>query len=213
MHFNLDPALVAFFQVVLIDITLAGDNAVVIGMVARNVAPRERAKVIFWGLAGAVGLLIALASLATRLLAIIGLTLTGGILLLWVAWRLYRELRESREEKEGVEAISHPDTATSADAPPGGQYLTKGRAIGQILIADLSMSLDNVLAVAGAAREHPWVLVSGLALSVTLMGVAAVFIAKLLQRYHWIAYAGLLMIVYVGGKMIWAGSHEVLLAL
>ncbi len=204
---SLQSALIVFCQVVLIDITLAGDNAVVIGMVARNVEPAKRARVIFTGLAASVVLLVSLASLATRLLDIIGLTLAGGILLLWVSWRLYRELRERAEEREALETMEHPRDGSDA---PGKQYLPLRTAVRNIVLADISMSLDNVLAVAAAARDHPYVLVAGLAVAVALMGVAAVFIAKMLQRYPWFAYLGLIMIVYVGGKMIWDGGGEVM---
>ena len=204
--FSLDhSALIALAQVILIDITLAGDNAVVIGMVATNVAPADRKRVIMWGLIAAVVLRIALAAAATKLLAILGLTLAGGLLLLWVSWRLYRDIRESAAERKAVDTI---DT----DHAPNGEvqhYLDMRKAIFRIALADLSMSLDNVLAVAGVAMQHLWVLIIGLGLSVALMGVAAVYIAKLLKRYPWISYAGLLMIVYVSGRMIFEGTREV----
>lgn len=204
LHF-LDPALVALFQVVLIDITLAGDNAVVIGMVAVTVPPKDRRKIIFWGLAAAVVLRIGLAAVAIELLTILGLAIAGGLLLLWVAWRLYRQLREEKEAKAGVAAFDDGKAAR-----PGDKYVSLNRAIFQVVVADISMSLDNVLGVAGAARNHFWVLAIGLLLSIALTAVAATFIAKLLGRYPWIAYVGLLIIVYVAGKMIWDGSEELM---
>ena len=205
MDFHLDPALVALFQVVLIDITLAGDNAVVIGMVAVTVPPKERRKIIFWGLAAAVVLRIGLAAIAVELLTILGLAIAGGLLLLWVAWRLYRQLREEKEAKAGVAAF---DDGKAANADH--KYVSLNRAIFQVVVADISMSLDNVLGVAGAARDHFWVLAVGLMLSIALTAVAATFIAKLLGRYPWIAYAGLLIIIYVAGKMIWDGSEDLM---
>ena len=205
MDFHLDPALVALFQVVLIDITLAGDNAVVIGMVAVTVPPADRRKIIFWGLAAAVVLRIGLAAVAIQLLAILGLAIAGGLLLLWVAWRLYRQLREEKEAKAGVATFDDGKAVKAGD-----NYVSLNRAIFQVVVADISMSLDNVLGVAGAARDHFWVLAVGLLLSIGLTAVAATFIAKLLGRYPWIAYVGLIIIVYVAGKMIWDGSEEVM---
>ncbi len=200
-------AWIALAQVILIDITLAGDNAIVIGMTASRVAPEIRKQVIFWGLVAAVVLRLLLAVVATKILAIIGLTLAGGILLLWVSWRLWRDIRNSKEEEQaGVDAMGDGHVANGK----GHQYVTMGKAIGLITIADLSMSLDNVLAVAGAAMEHLWVLVLGLALSIALMGAAAVGIAKLLKKYPWISYVGLLIVVYVAARMIWEGSDELI---
>jgi YjbE family integral membrane protein len=185
--------LIALAQVLMIDVVLAGDNAVVIGMAAARVPPAMRKKVIFWGLTAAVGLRIVMAAVAVQLLAIIGLTLAGGILLLWVCWRMWRDIAGSKDH-----------AAPEID----GQASAK-RAIFQILIADVSMSLDNVLAVAGAAREHLDVLVIGLLLSVGLMGAAANVIARLLERYRWIAYVGLAIVVYVAVMMIYHGWEEV----
>lgn len=205
LNFTTDKsAWIALAQVILIDITLAGDNAIVIGMTASRVEPSIRKKVIFWGLVAAVVLRLALALVATQILAVIGLTLAGGILLLWVSWRLYRDIRNSKEESAGVDAM---------DGKGGNgkqQYVSMGKAIGLITIADLSMSLDNVLAVAGAAMHHVWVLVLGLALSIALMGAAAIFIAKLLKKYPWVSYVGLLIVIYVAGKMIWDGGDELI---
>lgn len=187
------PAAVAFLQVVMIDVTLAGDNAVVIGMAVRNLTPQERQRAIFIGVGFAAVIRILLALVAVRLLAIIGLTLAGGLLLLWVCWRMYREMYDSNGEQE-------------AGAPVSGGL---GKAIVRIVIADLSMSLDNVLAVAGAAREHPGIMVMGLALSVLLMGLAASLIARLLERYKWIAWVGLLIVLAVALELIFKGGGEI----
>lgn len=203
----------ALWQVILIDIVLAGDNAIVVGLAAAGVAAQQRAKVIFWGILAAVGLRIIFALATTQLLAIVGLTLAGGILLLWVCWKMWREIREQREEALGAEVAAEgmdPSGANpQAEALPEKATKTMGQAIRQIIIADVSMSLDNVLAVAGAAHDHPEVLVLGLILSVAFMGAAATAIAKLLQRFHWIAYVGLAVIFYVALKMIWQGTQQV----
>jgi YjbE family integral membrane protein len=185
--------LIALGQVLMIDVVLAGDNAVVIGLAAARVPVAMRKKVILWGLIAAVVLRIAMAAVAVQLLAIIGLTLAGGILLLWVCWRMWRDISGSKD---------HAAPAIEAGA-------SAKRAILQILVADISMSLDNVLAVAGAARDHLDVLVLGLLMSVGLMGAAANYIAKLLERYRWIAYVGLVIVVYVALSMIWHGWHDV----
>jgi YjbE family integral membrane protein len=204
----LSPAMVALLQVILIDIVLAGDNAVVIGMAASRVPSAQRARVIFWGLAAAVVIRIILASLTVELLAIIGLMFAGGILLLWVTWRLYRDIKGSEDE------VGHHTIATGGEDHPKARSPLdeKGvrKAIGQIVLADISMSLDNVLAVAGAAREHVWVLAVGLVLSIAMMGIAAAMIAKLLRRHPWINYAGLIIVLYVALRMIWDGAHEIL---
>lgn len=201
--------LAALGQVVFIDLVLAGDNAIVVGMAAAGVAPEKRTKVIFWGIVAAVLLRIVFAALTTQLLAIIGLTFAGGVLLLWVCWKLYRELRQPAEEAEGerlVEGVGGPGPSA------GPATKSMGAAIWQVVVADVSMSLDNVLAVAGAAREHIWVLVIGLILSVGLMGAAASVMARVLARYHWIAYVGLAVIGYVAVRMIWEGGGEILAA-
>ena len=195
----------ALIQVVLIDLVLAGDNAIVVGMAAATVAPEQRRKVICGGILLAVVLRIMFAAVTVQLLAIIGLTLAGGLLLLWVCWKFYRELTEQRKEDVG---------AAMLDAEGGEQISTSpskpiSTAIWQVAIADISMSLDNVLAVAGAAGDHISALIVGLAVSVILMGVAANMIAHLLQRHHWIAYVGLLLISYVAFNMIWRGAVEV----
>lgn len=189
---------VALLQVIMIDLVLAGDNAVVIGLAAAGLPSEQRKKAILVGILAATVLRIALASVTVQLLDIIGLLLAGGILLLWVCWKMWREIRAAASGvNEGAE-----DTSTA----PKKTFM---QAAVQIVIADISMSLDNVLAVAGAAREHPTVLVIGLALSIAMMGIAANFIAKLLTRYHWIAYVGLALILYVALHMIYRGSIEV----
>jgi YjbE family integral membrane protein len=199
---DLSTQLVALLQIIVIDVVLAGDNAIIVGLAASRVAPEVRAKVIFWGLAGAVGLRILFAAVATQLLAIVGLTFAGGILLLWVCWKMYREIRSgSLGETEG-----RPH-ALGADVAPA-VHMSTGAAIMQILIADLSMSLDNVLAVAGAAKGHFWILGIGLLLSIVLMAIAATFIARVLARHHWITWVGLAIILFVAVDMIWRGSVE-----
>lgn len=205
--------LAALAQVIFIDLVLAGDNAIVVGMVAANVEASKRRTVIFWGIAAAVILRVLFAAVTTQLLAIIGLTFAGGILLLWVCWKLFRELRSQKAEDLGAEALSGEAYAGDgvAGVATGSTRAPKSmrQAIWQIILADVSMSLDNVLAVAGAARDHLWVLVVGLVLSVALMGVAATLIARLLSRHHWIAYVGLAVIAYVAISMIWQGGGEI----
>lgn len=183
--------LAALVQVIAIDLMLAGDNVVVLGTLAAGLPAADRRKVLTIGVAIALAFLVVFAWFATQLLQVVGLLLAGGLLLLWVAWKLFRELRAH-------DAAAHFDPAA---APPR----SVGRAIVQIAIADLSMSLDNVLAVAGAAREHPTVLFFGLALSVTLMAVAANAIARLIGRHRWLAYIGLVVVLYVAGSMIHQG--------
>jgi YjbE family integral membrane protein len=184
--------LVALAQVVMIDVALAGDNAVVVGMAVAGLPDRQRRRAIVLGIGGATVIRIALGAVALQLLAIIGLLLAGGLLLLWVCWKMFRELR--RPHRSG-----------------GGAARTKTlrQAMMQIILADLSMSLDNVLAVAGAAHDRFWVLTTGLLLSVGLMGLAAGLIARLLERQRWIAWVGLLIVLYVALSMIWHGGHEV----
>jgi YjbE family integral membrane protein len=203
-------ALAALGQVIVIDLVLAGDNAIVIGLAAAGLAPEQRRKAILIGIAAATVLRIAFAAVTVQLLAIIGLLLAGGILLLWVCWKMWRELRTSHAEAHaGEEALSGEDTDNSGGIAEGAPRKTLMQASVQILIADVTMSLDNVLAVAGASREHPWVLVLGLGLSIALMGIAAAFIAKLLSKHRWIAYLGLAIILYVALDMIWRGAQEV----
>jgi YjbE family integral membrane protein len=204
-------ALSAFFQVIFIDLVLAGDNAIVIGLAASGLPREQRNKAILVGIIAATVLRIFFASITTWLLAIVGLLVAGGILLLWVCWKMWRELRTSAAEAHAAqEALADEDLDRSGGIAENAPRKTFRQAALQIVIADVSMSLDNVLAVAGAAREHPIVLVFGLALSIALMGAAASFIANLLQRYRWIAYVGLLIILYVALAMIWEGSLEVI---
>jgi YjbE family integral membrane protein len=188
-----EGGLLALAQVLMIDIVLAGDNAVVIGLAAARVPVAVRKKVILWGLVAAVVLRVAMALVAVKLMAIIGLTLAGGILLLWVCWRFWRDISGGKH----------------AHAPEVDAGASVRRAILQILLADVSMSLDNVLAVAGAARDHIDVLIIGLLMSVALMGAAANYIARLLERYRWISYIGLVIVLYVALSMIWHGWEEV----
>src|SRR5476649_86625 len=189
-------AIAAFLQVIMIDLVLAGDNAVVIGLAAAGLPPERRARAILVGIIAATALRIVFASVAVELLNIVGLLLAGGILLLWVCWKMWRELR----------AAPHANVVLGvADA----RNKTFAQAAWQIVVADISMSLDNVLAVAGAAREHPAALIFGLGLSIVMMGVAASFIARLLQKHRWIAYVGLAIILYVAGDMIVRGALEV----
>lgn len=209
-HF-IDPSLAALFQVILIDIVLAGDNAVVIGMAAARVPKAHRARVVFWGLAAAVILRVILATLTASILETIGLMFAGGILLLWVSWRFYRDLVESKEETAGAETVAAAETENGSNGPLViDDGMSTRRAIAQIVVADLSMSLDNVLAVAGAAMDHVWVLAIGLVLSIALMGIAASLIARLLQRHPWISYAGLIIVLYVALRMIWFGGWEIM---
>ena len=205
LHF-LSPAVAALFQVILIDIAMAGDNALVIGMVASRVPRSARRKVIFWGLVAAVVLRVILATVTASILAYIGLMFAGGILLLWVAWRLYREIHPSSDEAAALSAIAKGDDNGVSTLDSG---LDVRAAILRVAAADLSMSLDNVLAVAGAAMDHVWVLTIGLLLSIALMGVAATMIANLLQRHPWISYAGLIIVLYVALRMIWFGGWEI----
>lgn len=193
---TLISALAALLQVVLVDLTLAADNAVVVGMAVSGLPARQQRRAIFLGIAGATVTRIALSAITLRLLAVVGLVLAGGILLLWVAWKIYRELRRPRSVHAALGAV---ETAKSLR-----------QAMVQIVIADLSMSFDNVIAVAGAAQGHTWVLVIGLALSVVLMGMAASWIAGLLKKRPWLAWIGLLIVLYVALRMIWDGGRSVL---
>ncbi len=202
-------ALTALLQVIMIDLVLAGDNAVVIGLAAAGLPKEQRTRAIFWGIVAATVLRIAFASITVQLLAIVGLLLAGGILLLWVCWKMWRELRESHHDIDAIEALSEEDINKDGTVAGGAPKKTFKQAIWQIVIADVSMSLDNVLAVAGAAREHPYILVFGLALSIALMGIAASFIARLLQKHRWIGYVGLAIILYVAIEMCYRGVLEV----
>jgi YjbE family integral membrane protein len=195
----------AFFQVVWIDLALAGDNAVVIGLAAAGLPKRQRGRAIFFGIVAATVLRIVFALMTTTLLQIVGLLLAGGVLLLWVSWKMWRELKHPSYADRGADVLE-------GQPPSGGPAKPKSfkDAIIQIVVADVSMSLDNVLAVAGAAHEHPSVLVFGLALSIALMGFAATFIARLLERHRWIGFLGLAIILYVALKMVFDGGMEVL---
>jgi YjbE family integral membrane protein len=202
---DLSADLSAILQVIFINVVLSGDNAIVVGMAAAGAPAAIRPKVIFYGIGGAVVLRVLLSVLAVKFMDVVGLVFVGGLLLLWVCWKLYREIQESAAEHAGVE------TLTEVDDPEMIVESTKtlGEALWQIIVADISMSLDNVLAVAGAAREHPWIMASGLVLSIALMGFAATFIARLLDRYRWLAWVGLIVIVYVALSMIWQGGWEI----
>ena len=198
---ELASQMTALVSVVLIDLVLAGDNAVVVGTAAAGLPARQQRKVIMIGAGLALVARVIFALVATQLLAIIGLLLAGGLLLLWVAWKIWRELREGH----------HSDASEAAMAAAVPK--TMGSAIMQVAVADISMSLDNVLAVAGAAREHPWIMIFGLLLSIALMAVAAQMIARMIDRHRWIAYVGLVIVLFVAFKMIWEGGLEVLHAL
>jgi YjbE family integral membrane protein len=190
------PELIALGQVLVIDLVLAGDNAVVVGMAVAGLPEAQRSRAILYGISIATVMRIGFALVTVQLLAIVGLLFAGGLLLLWVCWRMYRDLRSQAAARHGP----------AAAAP----VKTMRQAMIQIVLADLSMSLDNVLAVAGASLEHPWVLVVGLAISVVLMGVAARLIAGLLERYRWIAWAGLLVVLYVALKLMWDGGQDIM---
>jgi len=202
-------AITAFFQVIMIDLVLAGDNAIVIGLAAAGLPHEQRTKAILIGIGAATALRIVFAGITTQLLRLVGLLFAGGLLLLWVCWKMWRELRASVEQEQGAaEALTGYDINGNGTIAAHIPRKTFAQAAGQIIVADVSMSLDNVLAVAGAAREHPVVLIFGLALSIGLMGVAASFIARLLQNHRWIAYVGLAVIVYVALEMIYRGAQE-----
>jgi YjbE family integral membrane protein len=186
-------ALFALAQVVAIDVTLAGDNAIVVGLAVSGLPGHQRTRAIAAGVLAAALIRIALSVVAVQLLAVIGLTLAGGLLLLWVCWKMFRELR----------------LGAAHDAGAAKPHKTLTQAILQITMADLSMSLDNVLAVAGAAHEHIWVMVLGLVLSVVLMGTAAGLLAKLLSRHRWVAWVGLAIVAFVSAHMIWDGGLQV----
>lgn len=200
----------ALFQVVLIDLVLAGDNAIVIGLAAAGLPTEQRAKAVLIGIGAATLLRISFALAATQLMQVVGLVLAGGVLLVWVSWKMFRELRTSRGGKEvALEVVAQTDINADGTIAKGAPQKSFAQAATQIVVADVSMSLDNVLAVAGAAREHMTVLVLGLGVSVALMGVAASYIARLLHAYRWVAYAGLLMILYVAVEMIYRGVQEI----
>ena len=219
MEFLASPELAsqlsALGKVLAIDLVLAGDNAVAVGLAAAALPPEQRKKAILIGLAAAVVMRIGFALITVQLLAIVGLLLAGGFLLLWVCWKMWRELQEQRThdqaessaEMEAALAAHHGGGATPESM--GIKRKTFGAALLQIMIADITMSLDNVLAVAGAAHDHPWIMVFGLVLSIALMGVAATFIARILNKHRWIGYVGLLVVLYVALHMIWDGYRSV----
>lgn len=202
----------ALLQVLLIDVVLAGDNAVVIGMAAAQVNKTDRKTVIFWGLTTAVALRIVLAVFAVHLLRFVPLVIAGGFLLLWVTWRLWRDIRQSHKEHCAAKLLSGENHSHCHDHDRHGHAMTHGQAVRRAVIsiaaADVSMSLDNVLAVAGAARDHIEVLLIGLSLSIALMGLAATLIAKLLHKYPWISYAGVFIVLFVALRMIWDGFER-----
>ena len=208
----------AFLQVIMVDLVLAGDNAIVVGVVAASLPKAQRARVIFLGIAAATIMRVGFAVITTQLLQIIGLTLAGGLLLLWVCWKLWREVESQRKERKAEAALAAAAASGGSVAVGGACHAhghrkpppkTVGQAVVQIVLADLSMSLDNVLAVAGIARDHAWVLVFGLVLSVALMGAAATLIANLLRRWPWLVYIGLAIILYVACHMIYDGTMKV----
>lgn len=207
MPFSLEvftmEAFVAFLSVVVVDVALAGDNAIVVGMAAAGLPAKQRGKAIAIGIAAAALMRIVFALMTTQLLQIVGLMVAGGILLLWVAWKLWREIVQRKQEDAGEAAL---EGETVRDMP----RKSFRSAVTQIVVADLSMSLDNVLAVAGAAMDHPMVLIFGLALSVVLMGFAATIIARHLHRHPWIAQVGLAVILIVAVRMIWDGTQDVM---
>lgn len=190
----------AFVSVIIIDLVMSGDNAIIIGLAAAGLAPRLKRRAIFYGIVGATVLRILFASITYQLLSVIGLLLAGGILLLWVAYKMWREIRLGLTDQPEV-------VAAEAEAAVQGKTLRS--AITSIVIADLSMSLDNVLAVAGAAHDHPGMLVFGLILSIALMAFAANLIANLLEGHRWLAYIGLAVVTFVALDMIWRGGHEI----
>lgn len=194
-------ALSAFGQVLMIDILLAGDNAIVVGALAAGLPVAQRRKVILIGIIAALVLRIAFALVVTQLMQIVGLILAGGLLLLWVSWKMWRELHPAR----GADTPHDPTDDDISGLRPAKSFAAAAWAVA---VADVSMSLDNVLAVAGAARDHPGILIIGLVLSVALMGIAANVIAKYIERFRWIAYLGLVVIIYVAGKMIYEGVTD-----
>lgn len=201
--------LAALGGVILIDVALAADNAVVVGLAAAGLPPHQRRNAIIIGIGAAAGLRIVFALIATQLLDLgWGLLVAGGLLLVWVSWKLFREIQSER--RHAREARAHAELHGVPIAAPEAQAKTLRQAVIQITLADVSMSLDNVLAVAGLARDHTWVLVVGLALSVLLMGIAATFIVGLLKKFPWLSVLGLVVIVFVAGRMIYEGVHQAL---
>jgi YjbE family integral membrane protein len=205
---GLQGPLTALLQVLMIDLVLAGDNAVAVGLAAGGLPPKDRKKVILYGLGAAVVLRISFALITTWLLGVIGLLLAGGFLLLWVCWKMWREMRD-----QAAHDNAHAAATLEGGEAPARQAKSFKQAFLQVLIADVSMSLDNVLAVAGAAREHPAILIFGLLLSILLMGLAASAIANLLHKHRWIGFVGLAIVLYVALHMIWEGHRSVVMDL
>ena len=199
----------ALIQVIIVDLVLAGDNAIVVAMAVVGLPRGQRARVMMLGIAAATLLRIVFAAMTVYLLQVIGLVLAGGILLLWVSWKLWRELRAQAEEDHAAEDIDEIVHGEVLEYPAPARK-TRRQAIIQIIIADVSMSLDNVLAVAGVARDHTWVLIVGLTLSIAFMGLSAAYLARLLARHHWIGYIGLAVIFYVAVKMMYDGTVQVM---
>jgi YjbE family integral membrane protein len=197
-------AFAVFMQVLLLDLVLAGDNAIVVGALAAGLPAEQRKKVILIGVIAALVLRVIFALMVTWLLGVTGLVLAGGLLLLWVAWKMYRDVTRS----EATESPGSPEIAGDENSGIPAAKSFAGAAW-SVAVADVSMSLDNVLGVAGAAKDHPGIMVVGLIFAVALMGIAANIIAQYIERYRWIAWVGLAVIVYVAGKMIWEGWHEV----
>ena len=197
-------------QVVIIDLVLAGDNAVVIGLAAAGLPDEQRKRAILIGIVAATALRIVCAIIATQLLQVLGLLFAGGLLLLWVCWKVWRELHATPEGQQGGDGPSEEDSVGGRLGAEALRQKTFGQATLRIVVADISMSLDNVLAIAGAAREHPFVLAFGLLLSIALMGLAANLIASLLQKHRWIAYVGLAIVLYVACEMIYRGALELI---
>jgi YjbE family integral membrane protein len=194
---------VALLNVIMIDVVLAGDNAIIVGLAASQVAPEVRQRVIFWGIAGAVILRILFAGITAQLLAITGLMFGGGLLLLFVCWKMYKQIKEGQHSPDEYS----PEALAKAGAPANPMSFRS--AVTQIVLADVTMSLDNVLAVAGAAKGSPLVLIIGLAVAVLLMAVASSYIASLLARYPWITWVGLLIILWVALSMMWDGWNQI----
>jgi len=204
-----NDAVVALIQVVMINLVLSGDNAVVIGLAAAGLPGKQRTRAITIGILIATALRIAGASVATQLLQVFGLLLAGGILLLWVCWKMWRELQTTpKDQQEGDETLVAYAPGRNETVAGSLSRKTLGQATLQIVVADFSMSLDNVLSIAGAARDHPLILAFGLLLSIGLMGIAANFIGRLIQNHQWIAYVGLAIILYVACEMIYRGAYE-----
>ena len=201
-HLLAPEAIAVFLEILAIDVVLAGDNAIVVGALAAGLPVDQRKKVILIGVLAALVLRIGFALVVSQLLQIVGLILAGGLLLLWVAWKMWRELSHARESAGSPEIVGDEHSGVMASR-------SFASAAWGVAVADVSMSLDNVLAVAGAAKGHPQILVFGLILSVILMGIAANLIAKYIERYRWIAYIGLAVILWVAVKMIWEGAHAV----